>query len=468
MNSNTSFGDLCCLFCCPPWPSKVVAKLAFLPPQASYQFIKLKDHVIETNLDRDQSCSTAQMINGNGDAPPVPATAAQQTSSENTRQPQQTSNTAPVRDQTTNGQSPEPLNTQTTDDSTNPQNSSKTRRLLSTLNPKNSFCAPKSSGASNVSGNGNCKFQAPPSPPFEYKLQPNCEPDGHIPYVFDDRQIQPFFVKSKRGNKVACTYIRYTASRQQYQRNPSKFVILFSHGNAVDIGQMPPFYLTLAAKLKTDIFSYDYSGYGLSTGNANEANLYTDIRAAYKALKEKFNYKDRQIILYGQSIGTVPTIDLASSPMGKDVAAVVLHSPLLSGIRVIVPNAKKTSYCFDPFPSIDKVAKISSNVLVIHGTEDEVIDFTHGLQIYDLATKTMDPLWVEGAGHNDIEYFPAYLQRLIKLIEELGFESEQLDEEQGAIEALQENATRERALDDFKDKFQRRVTPHKIKKTRKK
>ena len=101
-----------------------------------------------------------------------------------------------------------------------------------------------------------------------------------------------------------------------------------------------------------------------------------------------------------------------------------LDSPLLSGIRVIVPNAKKTSNCFDPFPSIDKVGKISSNVLVIHGTEDEVIDFTHGLQIYDLATKTVDPLWVEGAGHNDIEYYPVYLQRLNKLMAELNLEAD--------------------------------------------
>ena len=99
-----------------------------------------------------------------------------------------------------------------------------------------------------------------------------------------------------------------------------------------------------------------------------------------------------------------------------------LDSPLLSGIRVIVPNAKKTSNCFDPFPSIDKVGKITSNVLVIHGTEDEVIDFTHGLQIYDLAMKTVDPLWVEGAGHNDIEYYPVYLQRLNKLMAELKVE----------------------------------------------
>lgn len=241
-------------------------------------------------------------------------------------------------------------------------------------------------------------------PEAEYRLKPNTEALGYIPYEFDKDQILPSFVKTKKGNKIACTYIKYTANKELYRKKPSKFVILFSHGNAVDIGQMPPFYIGLASRLKTDIFSYDYSGYGLSSGSPNEANLYADIRAAFKYLKEHYKYHDNQIICYGQSIGTVPTIDLASTPAGADLAAVVLHSPLLSGLRVIAPNAKKS--CFDPFPSMDKMDKIKTKVLVIHGTEDEVIDFHHGLQIYELAADKYDPLWVEGAGHNDIEHYP--------------------------------------------------------------
>ena len=45
--------------------------------------------------------------------------------------------------------------------------------------------------------------------------------------------------------------------------------------------------------------------------------------------------------------------------------------------------------------SIDKVPKISSPVLVIHGTEDEVIDFSHGLAIYEQCPRAVEPLWVE-------------------------------------------------------------------------
>ncbi|KAJ7396841.1 hypothetical protein BTVI_141619 [Pitangus sulphuratus] len=94
----------------------------------------------------------------------------------------------------------------------------------------------------------------------------------------------------------------------------------------------------------------------------------------------RYGVSPENIILYGQSIGTVPTVDLASR---YECAAVILHSPLMSGLRVAFPDTRKT-YCFDAFPSIDKISKVTSPVLVIHGTEDEVIDFSHGLAIYSL------------------------------------------------------------------------------------
>jgi len=181
------------------------------------------------------------------------------------------------------------------------------------------------------------------------------------------------------------------------------------------------------------LFSYDYSGYGASTGKPSEKNLYADIDAAWHLLRfvfavtsassydscklilicrTRYGISPENIILYGQSIGTVPTVDLASR---YEVGAVVLHSALMSGMRVAFPNTKRTWF-FDVFPSIDKISKITSPVLVIHGTEDEVIDFSHGLQIYQKCTKPVEPLWVDGAGHNDIELYNQYLDRLKKFV----------------------------------------------------
>ena len=66
-----------------------------------------------------------------------------------------------------------------------------------------------------------------------------------------------------------------------------KYTLLFSHGNAVDIGQMSSFYVWLSDHLCIDIFAYDYSGYGSSGGEPTEKNIYADVEAAFEALKQK-------------------------------------------------------------------------------------------------------------------------------------------------------------------------------------
>lgn len=34
-----SVTELCCLFCCPPCPGRIAAKLAFLPPEPTYSLV---------------------------------------------------------------------------------------------------------------------------------------------------------------------------------------------------------------------------------------------------------------------------------------------------------------------------------------------------------------------------------------------------------------------------------------------
>lgn len=63
-------------------------------------------------------------------------------------------------------------------------------------------------------------------------------------------------------------------------------------------------------------------------------------------MRSRYNINPSSVILYGQSIGTVPTIDLGSK---YAMAAIVLHSPLMSGMRVAFPDTRRT-WCFDAFP----------------------------------------------------------------------------------------------------------------------
>ena len=44
----------------------------------------------------------------------------------------------------------------------------------------------------------------------------------------------------------------------------------------------------------------------------SEQNTYEDIEATYKCLEESYGTKQEDIILYGQSVGNGPTLDLAA------------------------------------------------------------------------------------------------------------------------------------------------------------
>ena len=46
-----SLSEICCLFCCPPCPSRIAAKLAFLPPEPTYTFeVRINILTFEKNL----------------------------------------------------------------------------------------------------------------------------------------------------------------------------------------------------------------------------------------------------------------------------------------------------------------------------------------------------------------------------------------------------------------------------------
>ncbi|CAH8563187.1 unnamed protein product [Schistosoma rodhaini] len=253
-------------------------------------------------------------------------------------------------------------------------------------------------------------------PPSSYKLTEHTE-GGHTTYRFTlasylkdsfihfvPENMESMKATTRRGNNIAILYMPINSS--------SKLTFLLSHGNAVDLGLMLHFMYELGSKLNVNIMCYDYSGYGASSGKPLEKNLYADAECALNVLRTKYSVPLNQIVLYGQSIGTVPTIHLATL---HRVAAVVLHSPLMSGLRVAFPRLKR-NYCCDVFSNYVRAPRIISPTLIIHGTEDEIIDRVHAQRLYERIPNTLEPLFIRGAGHNDCELYEEYLIRLEYLV----------------------------------------------------
>jgi dipeptidyl aminopeptidase/acylaminoacyl peptidase len=147
----------------------------------------------------------------------------------------------------------------------------------------------------------------------------------------------------------------------------------------------------------------------------SEPNTYADIEAAYECLEHTYGVQEENVVLYGQSVGSGPTLDLATRK--PHLRGVVLHSPILSGLRVMYPV--KHTYWFDIYKNIDKIGLVNCPVLVMHGTSDEVVDCSHGKQLYELSKEKYEPLWLKGGGHCNLELYPEYIKHLRKYLQTL-------------------------------------------------
>ena len=173
------------------------------------------------------------------------------------------------------------------------------------------------------------------------------------------------------------------------------YTILFSHGNAEDLGDIR-WLLEELRDMGFAVFAYDYRGYGTSQGNPSESGAYRDIDAAYNYLTQKLGVPPANIIVYGRSVGSGPSVDLASR---QPVAGLVLESPFVTAFRVVT---RIPIFPFDKFANIDKIKRVRCPVLVTHGTADAVIPFWHGRELFAAANEPKRFFPVAAAGHNDV------------------------------------------------------------------
>lgn len=259
----------------------------------------------------------------------------------------------------------------------------------------------------------------PPSPP-SYKAEENAE--GTVELTFASPEIQQVHSAMRlRGLTIQVRLLR--TSRKEtiplfhYTVPGATTTLLWSHSNAMDCGEMYFFFAEVAARLHVNIAAYDYSGYGAATGRPSEKNINADALAVYEHLVASAGLVPQaQIVLYGQSIGSAPTLWLATK---RPVAGVILHTPLLSGLRFMLPPSKgfcspggpccgplQTFALCDPFPNIKRIKKLKCPVLMMHGTADEIIDVSHTWRLHALLPKAnprlFEPYIVQGAGHDNI------------------------------------------------------------------
>lgn len=204
----------------------------------------------------------------------------------------------------------------------------------------------------------------------------------HKIYSFEPEMVM---IETPSGEKICAYY---------FKNSKAEFTLLYSHGNAEDIGQNR-FVFERFVNQGFSVLAYDYRGYGLSEGRPSEKNAYEDIAAAYAYLTVQAGVPANKIIPYGRSVGGAMAVDIATK---KPVGGLILQNAFTSAFRVI---SRIPIFPFDKFKSLDKIDKINCPVLIMHGSKDRIIKPWHGKALYKAAAEPKSYLMVEGVDHND-------------------------------------------------------------------
>ena len=174
-----------------------------------------------------------------------------------------------------------------------------------------------------------------------------------------------------------------------------KKAIIRCHGNAEDaLGTL--WALKELANDGYTVASVDYPGYGLSDGSPDEEGCYRNVHRLYDWLIEKRGFKPEDIIIDGFSIGTGPATELAAT---RPCGGLILEAPFLSAPRAVT---RVRLLPVDPFPNLKRIGDVKCRVLMIHGTNDGVIPYSQGQELFKLANEPKRFVTVDDGDHNTL------------------------------------------------------------------
>lgn len=188
--------------------------------------------------------------------------------------------------------------------------------------------------------------------------------------------------------------------------------VLFFHGNAGNISHRRES-VEIFHRLGLNVLIFDYRGYGNSEGKPSEHGLYVDAMTAWQYLVQEKNISAQKIIIFGRSLGGVVGCNLATQ---VQPGALILESTFSSAkdmANTIFPVISRIMPMRFEFNTEDYIKRVTSPLLIVHSTEDDIIPFWQGEKVFQAASQPKSFVKIQG-DHNSGFFTsqPAYEQAL--------------------------------------------------------
>lgn len=181
--------------------------------------------------------------------------------------------------------------------------------------------------------------------------------------------------------------------------------ILWFHGNASNVGWAAVRAIPYI-KQGYGVLLAEYRGYASNPGKPTEEGLYKDARAFMGWLLKDKQTTESSIILYGESLGGGPAIQLAMEH--PTIQALVLEAPFSSAQDIAqkrYPFMPVSLMLKDKYDNLSKIREIKSHLIVVHGVRDRVVPYAFGEKLFNAAPEPKSMVTIEEADHNNLAEF---------------------------------------------------------------
>ena len=236
-----------------------------------------------------------------------------------------------------------------------------------------------------------------PKPSFNFK-------------IVKDYKDELIYIPSKAKDNH---YIPCLLFRDPYKI--SKNFVIFFHGNAEDIFLSRSMGYPLCQKTGMNVLIVEYPGYSIYKGDADANIILQNTGIVYDFIKNLFNLEDKNIFIFGRSIGSSPAIYLAS--IRKPKALFVVSS--FTSIRAVADNLVGIlKYLLkERFTSIDYIKQVSCPVLFIHGKSDPLINYKETLLVREKCVSYSEVSLVDKMTHNDFDLYEDIIDPIYEFIQ---------------------------------------------------
>ncbi len=161
--------------------------------------------------------------------------------------------------------------------------------------------------------------------------------------------------------------------------------LIFFHGNAGSL-ENRIYKLNHFQEMNINFLIIAWRGFSGNSGKPTEQGLYEDGKSAINWLIKK-GVNEKNLVLYGESLGTGVATHLAQN---KNYAGVILETPFTSMVdaaKKFYPYIPVNLILKDKFDNYTKIKNINLPIIVMHGEIDQIVPFSMGKKLYDIANE---------------------------------------------------------------------------------